>query len=268
MISTSTLGNDLKSQFETTGYVIVPSLLLQEEVEDVKHIFDQIHQGVPGRYEPLSWTEAAGDPLKVYPRVMHPHRFNAAAKAYMLHSKLWQCLETLFGEEPVAVQSMFYFKPPGARGQALHQDNFYLAVSPGTCMAAWIAIDDVDAENGGMYLVPHTHDAALVCPEKADRQESFTSHFVPVPDGRKAVQIPMKAGDALFFNGSLIHGSGPNRSKTRFRRSLIFHYAAGSTEKIGSGYLPLVRKDGSEVDIPRAEKGSICGPEWVSEPHY
>jgi hypothetical protein len=30
------------------------------------------------------------------------------------------------GTEPYAVQIMFYFRPRGSRGQALHQDNFYL----------------------------------------------------------------------------------------------------------------------------------------------
>ena len=47
-------------------------------------------------------------------------------------------------------QSMFYFKPPTARGQALHQDNLFLRAHPETCLAVWIAIDDCDGENGGL----------------------------------------------------------------------------------------------------------------------
>lgn len=259
---------DLKERFDTTGFAISRGLFNHNEIEAIKQIFHTIHKGVPGFYEPVSLEKSQGDPLKEYPRVMHPHRFNTSARSYMLHPKLWACLETLLGEEPLAAQSMFYFKPPGSRGQALHQDNFYLAVSPGTCIAAWIAIDDVDAENGGMHLVPHTQESSLVCPEKANQEESFTSHFVPVPKGHKAELIPMKAGDALFFNGSLIHGSGPNRSKTRFRRSIIFHYVAGSTEKISKTYLPLVRKDGTDVEIRHADGGNVCGPEWVGAVHY
>ena len=40
----------------------------------------------------------------------------------------------LLGREPYAAQTMFYFKPPGARGQALHQDQTPLRVQPGTCL--------------------------------------------------------------------------------------------------------------------------------------
>jgi len=37
-----------------------------------------------------------------------------------------------------------------SRGQAFHQDNFYLRVKPGTCVAAWVAVDDADEENGSI----------------------------------------------------------------------------------------------------------------------
>ena len=69
---------------------------------------------------------------------MHPHRINGLARA-LLDPRPATSWKRCSGEEPLAAQSMFYFKPPGARGQALHQDNFYLRVKPGTCVAAWIA---------------------------------------------------------------------------------------------------------------------------------
>ena len=94
------------------------------------------------------------DPLFQYPRVMQPHRFNGRVRDFTLHAPVIERLRAFFGEEPAAAQSMFYFKPPGARGQALHQDNFYLLVQPGTCIAAWTAIDDCDADNGAMMIVP------------------------------------------------------------------------------------------------------------------
>src|SRR5581483_1096451 len=110
------------------------------------------------------------------------------------------------------------FKPPGARGQDLHQDNFYLRVRPGTCMAAWTAIDDADAGNGGMVVVPSSGDLSVQCPEKSDPTIFFTNEHVPVPAGLKETSLTLRAGDVLFFNGSVIHGSYPNKSRDRFRR--------------------------------------------------
>ena len=78
---------------------------------------------------------------------------------------------------------MLYFKPPGAKGQALHQDNFYLLVEPGTCIAAWIALDDADQDNGGMLVVPKSNQLEIQCPHEADPALSFTRHEVDVPEG-------------------------------------------------------------------------------------
>ncbi len=255
----------LKEQFDTDGYCVARRTFSPDEVEEIKETFMHLNAEMPQRCEQN--VNEANDPLAKFPRILNPHRTNDVARRYMLHTRVWEILEALFGEEPLAAQSMFYFKPPGARGQALHQDQFYLLVEPGTCIAAWTAIDDCDAENGGMLVVPKTHDADIVCPDEADARISFTTHFVPVPKGRKPQLVPMKAGDTLFFNGSAIHGSGPNRSKTRFRRSFISHYAAGSTGKISRHYQPLVRKNGSDVFVETNESGGPCGSEWAGAVH-
>ena len=85
---------------------------------------------------------------------------------YMLDERIEMHLADLMGDEPIAAQSMFYFKPPGARGQDFHQDNFYLRVQPGSCMAAWVAIDDCDEQNGTMMVVPTSNALDIVCPRK------------------------------------------------------------------------------------------------------
>jgi ectoine hydroxylase-related dioxygenase (phytanoyl-CoA dioxygenase family) len=138
-----------KRQFETEGYLIVKGLFTEEQLSEIDKTFEDVSlQVIPGHFEPDLQQETI-DPLKRYPRVMHPHRFNETAKRYMLHRPVMDVLADLYEEEPLAAQSMFYYKPPGARGQALHQDNFYLKVEPGNCIAAWTAIDPADEETAG-----------------------------------------------------------------------------------------------------------------------
>jgi phytanoyl-CoA hydroxylase len=261
----------LAEQFAHDGYALARGLFAPAEVEEMRTLFARMHaEGVPGHYEPGKPNDGVvnpDDPLYKYPRVMMPHRFSERAKHYMLHRGAVAHLRAFFGLEPVATQSMFYFKPPGARGQALHQDQFYLLVEPGTCIAAWTAIDDCDAENGAMYIVPKTNDGPVMCPDQADKSESYTTHFVPVPKGLKAQLVEMKAGDTLFFNGSLIHGSGPNRSKTRFRRAFICHYAGGDVRKISGSYHPLTRMDGTTYEVTPQTSGGPCGEGWQGSLH-
>ena len=72
----------------------------------------------------------------------------------------------------------------------------------------------------------------------------------------------MKASDTLFFNGSTIHGSGPNRSKDRFRRAFICHYVPRSTQRISKFYLPLLTPDGEDFMIEPNTGGGACGKAW------
>ncbi|NOU98174.1 phytanoyl-CoA dioxygenase family protein [Paenibacillus sp. LMG 31456] len=256
------LSTEQKQKFETEGYLIVSGLFSDEQVEEIIVTFDQIsEQTIPGHFEP-DRSQDTKDVLKRYPRVMQPHRFNETALKYMLHEPVLQVLKDLFEENPLAAQTMFYYKPPGSRGQALHQDNFYLKVEPGNCIAAWMAVDSADEENGGLLVVPRTNEHEIVCPELADDTESFTKHLVKVPQGNTIVPAVMKKGDVLFFNGNLIHGSYRNKSKDRFRRAFICHYAGESTTQIASFYSPLFRADGTKVEAEVNPDGGPCGVEF------
>lgn len=258
-----TITEEQKRQYDTEGYLIIKGLFSPDDLKEIEKTFEEIsHQFIPGYFEP-DLSGNAVDPLKRYPRVMHPHRFNETAKKYMIHPPVMDVLRDLYGEEPLAAQSMFYFKPPGSRGQALHQDNFYLKVEPGNCIAAWTAVDAADEENGGLLVVPKTNDHEIVCPDKADEKESFTVHYVKPPKDRKIVPAIMDKGDVLFFNGNLIHGSYRNKSKDRFRRAFICHYANASAERISNYYRPLFRADGTEVMLEENPDGGPCGVEFA-----
>lgn len=254
--------------FHEAGYLVIPGLFRPDEVRELIDNFMAMHAGgpIPGCFKPVSAEEANGDVLKLYPRMMHPHRVNDVALRYLLDSRLEAVLADLFGEEPLAAQSMLYFKPAGARGQALHQDNFYLKVDPGTCIAAWVALDPADRENGGLEVVPGTHRMELFCPEEADLGESFTREFVPPPPGLEAVGVDLGPGDVLFFNGELVHGSHPNRSADRFRRSFICHYIPRSAERMAHWYRPILAFRGEEVTIDDNTGGGPCGTE-AAGPH-
>ncbi|MER5184331.1 phytanoyl-CoA dioxygenase family protein [Streptomyces sp. NPDC002896] len=266
----ASLAEASRRQFDEEGFTVVRALFRPAEIDELNAEFTALQAAgpVPGHFEPRA-TETGGpaDPLHLYPRVMHPHRINDLALRFLLEPRLRGILETLLGEEVLAAQSMFYFKPPGARGQALHQDNFYLRVEPGTCVAAWIACDVIDRDNGGLEVVPGTHRMDLFCPEEADPDVSFAREYVPPPPGLTAVPVDMSPGDVLFFNGSLVHGSQPNRTTDRFRRSFICHYAGRSAQRIGNWYDSLTM-DGHRIALPESEGAGPCGTEFAPNgPH-
>jgi ectoine hydroxylase-related dioxygenase (phytanoyl-CoA dioxygenase family) len=191
--------------------------------------------------------------------MIHMHRWDEASLRWMIDPRLSTLMTAVLGREPYAVQTMLYFKPPGARGQALHQDQFYLRAEPGTCLAAWLALDPCDEENGCLQVVPGSHRLPVLCTERADTTVSFTDVTVPVPEGTPVMPVRMDAGDVLFFHGSLIHGSYPNRSAERFRRALIGHYVVGEAEAVAQFYHPVLNMRGEEVTLRVSRGGGPCG---------
>ena len=250
--------------FEERGYAIVSGLFSNAEVARLRQHYMDVRQSGshPGDIGGVDMT--SDDPLKRYPRLIHMHRWDQISLDWMLAPRIGACFRQLLGSEPLAVQTMLYFKPAGARGQALHQDQYYLRVQPGTCIAAWMALDDCDEENGCLQVVPGSHKLPLLCPTEADISQSFTDVTVPLSADMQPEPLLMKAGDVLFFNGQLIHGSFPNRSGSRFRRALIGHYIDADARQVAKYYHPILRFDGASVDLDISEGGGECGI-WVEE---
>lgn len=251
--------NDAKTQFDNDGYACAHALFSPEETQEIKRYFtDMVERGGDGwAEEPIDTNHP--DPLKRYPRLLQPHRGDQVAKDFMIDRRINEWLTGLLGLEPFAVQTMVYFKPPGARGQALHQDNRFLKVQNGTCVAAWMALDDCDVENGCLEVVPGSHLLDMICPGPADLTQSFTNAMVQIPPGMTTTRVPMKSGDVLFFNGSLIHGSPPNVTSDRFRTIIVGHYIEGQAEAVGKYYHPVYRMDGTILEMEVSPDSTPCG---------
>lgn len=250
------------------GFHVARGLFAPDEVDAIRERFDLLAAGdpVPGHWEP---RRDRSDVLARYPRVFHPHALDVRDRDVLLDPRVRTVLRALTGEDVVACQSMFYFKPPGARGQAFHQDNYYLRVRPSTCIAAWLAVDRSWPENGGLQVCPGTHRLDLVCPEPADLDESFVDDYVAPPEGCPPVGLDLVPGDVLFFPGGVVHGSGPNRTPHAWRRSFISHYMPVSASHVGAWYLPyLLDFSGRPVTRAHDDRGGPCGEEERRTPAF
>jgi phytanoyl-CoA hydroxylase len=251
-----------KQHFDENGYVLISQLFTLDEAAFYCAHYMQLRERTPQNATDSNADEH--DPLKRYPRLTGLHRSDEVSRRWLLEPRIKNYLVGLLEREPYAVSTMMYFKPPHARGQALHQDNYYLRVQPGTCLAAWMALDVCDEANGCLQIVPGSHTWPMLCTQPADTTQSFTDVTVPIPEGCEVQPIRMQPGDVLFFNGSLVHGSYTNTTTDRFRRSLIGHYIEGEAQQVYQWYHPLLRMDGTEVEIGYSDAGSHCGV-WVTE---
>ncbi|HLK61310.1 MAG TPA: phytanoyl-CoA dioxygenase family protein [Chthonomonadaceae bacterium] len=230
-------------RYTANGYHIERNAFTPEEVAAMIAHYMALNAegGHPGDFAgvPTKTASAAPDPLARYPRQIQMHLWDPQTRQWMEDPRLTSVIAALTGQTPCLLQTMLYFKPPGSRGQSFHQDNLYLRTTP--LMAAWVALDAADRENGAMEMVRGSHLLGLLPCRLADTDLSFTDSETVVPSGLPHDLIALAPGDVVFFGGLTVHGSMPNTTKDRFRRAFICHYE-------GENALPIVGPP-----LPKAE---------------
>lgn len=129
------------------------------------------------------------------------------------------------------------YKPASRGGVNMwHQDApLWPIIAPMTEVTAWVALDDVDVDNGCMSMVPGSHlwgdhmkHLATWKDFVADVPREFQGHKVEVK------KCPVKKGEVHFHHSLTWHGSHANTSG-RPRRAIALHFMGGETRYVESG---------------------------------
>jgi len=111
------------------------------------------------------------------------------------------------------------YKKPGTESPfPWHQDNGYTFVRPQQYLTCWVALTDVDEDNGCPWVVPGLHRQGTL----AHRTSELG--YVCLDDAPDAVAVPARAGSVVVFSSLTPHCTGPNRTE-EVRRSYIVQYA-------------------------------------------
>lgn len=228
---TYTLSVEEKKAFHEDGFLIVPQLINQENIQELLNHTVGIMQGeviVPGQIDPPPPDATIEEIEQRYIRIHQLHFHLEIHERYLLHARILDVLEGLIGPDVMAMQTMLFLKAPDQIGQGYHQDSYYIPTRPDTLCGAWIALDDADEENGCVWFVqgtqhePISHEAQNVSHDDVNLN-GLGKIAAKYPDNE--VPAVMKSGDVAFFGGHVIHRSHSNKSKTRFRRAFVGHYA-------------------------------------------
>jgi ectoine hydroxylase-related dioxygenase (phytanoyl-CoA dioxygenase family) len=115
-----------------------------------------------------------------------------------------------------------------------HQDDaYYQQNSHCDCrMSAWIPLQDCDAENGCVWVLPGSHHSGLrpaeMIGDDTGHCELAFAHGTTEIEG--TIPVPVKAGAVLLFHALLAHRSLGNQTD-RPRRSFIISYQDAVTSR-------------------------------------
>jgi len=226
-----------KQDYDRQGFVVVRQLLTDEEFTDLRENMDRyIREVVPTLPDADAFYEdrSRAETLKQLQHMTVDPYF----RDYTQHPK-WNALAEALVGEPVNSDSPEWFnKPPGTNHiTPPHQDNYYFCLVPSNVITMWMALDEVDAENGCLRYRKGSHLCGYR-PHSRSKTLGFSQGITDysLEDYACEIAVPLQPGDVVAHHGMTIHRADANSSFTRHRRSFAMVYKGVSCQRDVQAY--------------------------------
>ena len=238
--------------YQQNGYIRYEHFFSAEEIASLRQAIDH---AIATHRARIKGAERDGrvseDYERVFNQMVNLWTDYPAAKEIAFQPRLAETARRLSGSRHVRIyHDHAMIKPPGQKSKETnwHQDAPYWPMDPVGALSAWIAVDDVTADNGCLHFVPGSHQYERLEPIKLGvAGESIVDKMrergydVPEP-----VPMAMAAGGVTFHHGCTFHYAGPNQTAAPRRAFAIIympdyttftgtHDAAGAADEMRAG---------------------------------
>jgi len=182
-----------QAEFEQKGFVILP-FYNAEEIAELTALYHQLHPQDEQGFFPSTFSNDKN------------YRYKADTEIRRV------CARSIehYCQDVKVVCGSFIVKSPGPdSGMCVHQDMSLIDESRFTGINIWVPLVDLTVQNGALFVLPGSHRLFPTY-----RGSSIPEFFAPVMEDMIDYLEPViiKAGEAVFFDQSIIHFSPPNYS--------------------------------------------------------
>lgn len=267
------------SQFAQLGYVLVEDAISAEQVQQLRHDFQQWVEQSRSKHEPfgaimdgrarfdMAPSHSAEQPALL--RVSSPQELSDCYLAVMRNNRALDGLTQLFGPNIKFNNAKINSKLPGSNTQVkYHQDFAFEPHSNDNLATVLIFLDDVSMENGPLEVVPGSHLGPLHEHWHNGVFSGAVADHVTAEEAPKAVFCTGRAGTACIMHTRLLHGSTANTS-TASRTIYIVEYAAEDAQPLITNHIPSVQEGevvrGNYTGRIRASSFAVAIPEYPND---
>lgn len=267
--------DDFFSYYEENGYVVVPDMLADSEINVLREALTEVLQRAQGLTESndeFSIAQGTDGRYQVR-RVIDPIAQHQAFLDAARHPRILDAVERLIGPNIELHHSKLNLKPPSSPNARFpwHQDYPFFPHTNYDLLAVLIHLDDANQQNGCLRVIPGSHHGG----PRAHRFAvggAFTSELEDVSVAEDASQwayAEATAGGVEIHHCNMIHSSTANLGNEP-RSVLIFQYRAADNVALAGGmdrpgFGMLVR--GATVNQARFLDGTMVAlPGEISDP--
>jgi len=168
-------------------------------------------------------------------RISMAYKKSRIVKEIFLDKRLLTLLSYILGKKIIPFQSINFIE---GTEQNAHSDAIHMSTEPkGYLIAAWVALENVNEENGPLFIYPGSHKLPYIM--SADFENGNTNYIVGKDfyggyekkiasliekhQLKKEVFYANK-GDVLIWHANLLHGGCKVINKDATRKSQVNHY--------------------------------------------
>ena len=233
------ISDDQKTLYAQEGYMVLPSVIPADMLlmlrEESAYFMGYMDARMDGGLMPEGALSVRGSRYFVN----NMYRYSGRLRQFIFSDLMADVCRATLGDSAVLFHEQWVIK--GAeKGMdfSWHQDSGYVhAEDPDTqhppYLTCWCPLDDVNEENGTVYLLPHSRGGTQgrIIPHQRDAANNDLIGYTGDDPG---IPITAPAGSIVAFSSYNLHRSGANRSP-RMRRVYLPQYAAAPIHLSGSG---------------------------------
>lgn len=221
--------NDQIELYREQGWVVVEGVYDENEIDRVVEEAMAISQKELDEGITTDTVDRSEDGTLAPRKLDKPFLKSERIREMALDKELLDILEALLGYPGLLVTEQIFMKPPRfGSAKPYHQDNAYFCCSPeDEVITAWIALDDVDEENGCLRYISGSQKMGLVPHTSLPGEEHNKVPSEEYIDYSKEVLAPVKKGGVVFHHGYVLHTSYRNESD-RWRRAYATHWVTAN----------------------------------------
>lgn len=228
-----TLGPSEMERFFEDGFVVIENVLDEAQLEALRASLPKLFSGKfdTGVY-PDEWYWREGMSLPDVTRHMaNAWKADLTVAKLALSADIGRAAALLSGWTGARLgQDTIWWKPPKTKAVSFHQDSSYMDfLDPPKTITCWVALDQTHRDAGTLEYVAGSHRWPLTqIPEGFHAPEDHRALMkrAAIEAGEldaKTVPMEVPAGSCVFHCGEIWHGSGPNLTSDRARRSIGIH---------------------------------------------
>ncbi len=221
-------------QFQTDGFCVLPSVVGPEDLEMLRDACDDAV-----RFVETEMDARQTDVIQLNHRdrryiVPLQYKKSDHLQGFLFGDLMATVCRATLGAEAYLFLEQFVVKGADT-GMELgwHQDAGYLPFTPPHYITAWVALDDVNEDNGTVYILPYA--VAGTRERRSHELQAGSNDRVGYFGDNPGIPVIAPAGSMAIFTCNTFHRSGGN-STSRPRRAYLGQYSER----------PIMRPDGLE----------------------